>query len=168
MLDLRDKDLVNGRTYFDRLGNILYLFLAPWLAVFCITFISYNNKVTGIAEQEIPMVWGAVLTSVFFVICIYLYLGFSKKLKTIPGKEFKEKVRMYYSFNKDFYIKMNLLAVVSTLIYVLFNIGPIIVFNCFVVVIMSLEKPTEERFYRHLRLNKEHIKGFKDRALFEE
>ena len=53
MFDLRDKDLTNGRTYFDRMSFVLYLFLAPWLAIFCFTFISYNNKITGILERVI-------------------------------------------------------------------------------------------------------------------
>ncbi len=167
MLDLREKDLENGRTYFDRMGNIQYLFLAPWLVVFCVTFIVYNNKISGISEQEISLLWGGIIASLFLLLCIYLYIDFSKNLKTIPRKEFKEKVRLYFAFNKAFYIRMNILAVLSTLLYVFFNIGPLAVFNCFVVVVMSLEKPTEERFFRHLRLNKEHIKGFKDRDLFE-
>ena len=167
MLDLRDKDLVSGRTYFDRMGSILYLFLAPWLAVFCLAFISYNNKVSGISDQGIPLLWGGLLAGLLLIFCIYFYIDFSKQLKTIPGKAFKEKVKLYYAINKSFYIKINLLGVIATLLYVFFNIGPLIVFNCFIVVVTSLEKPSEERFFRHLRLSKNHIKGFKDRALFE-
>jgi hypothetical protein len=168
MFDLREKDLVNGRTYFDRMGNLLFLFLGPWLAVFSLTYIGYNNKVTGVAEGLIPMSWGAVIAGLLLGACAYLYFNFTKRIKTIPGKEFREKITLYYSFNKVFYIRLNLLGVISTLLYVLLNSGPLAIFNCFLLVVVSLEKPGEERFFRHLRLKKEHMKGFKDRSLFEE
>ena len=123
MFDLREKDLVNGRTYFDRMGNLLYLFLAPWLAVFCITFISYNNKITGIVDQKVSLTSGGVIAALFLAICIYIYFDFVKKLKALLGKELKEKVKLYYSYNTSFYTRINLLAMSSTLMYVFFNIS---------------------------------------------
>lgn len=168
MLNLRDKDLINGRTFLDRQSIILYLFLAPWLLIFIGTYVFYNNRVTGVSLEKIPVWGGALLVCSLLIVCIYIYLGFTRKLKSIPGKPFREKIIMYYTINKEFHIQMNLLAAVSTIFYMGLNSLPLAVFNCFIVVIMSLEKPAEERFFRHLRLNKKDIKGFKDRPLFDE
>lgn len=167
MLNLREKDLQTGRHYLDRMNILLYLCFVPWLLAFCGIYLHYNNKVTGISPEKIPVLWSSILALALLGCCVWVYLVFTKNLKNIPGKPLPEKLSMYYVYNKWFYVQLNLLAMVATALYAVLNAGPLVVFNCFMIMVVSLEKPGEARLFRHLRLKQYRMRGFKDRNVLE-
>lgn len=167
MFKLRDKDLINGRSYLDRLSYILYTMFAPWIIAFSLSYIFYNNKITGIVPDKIPTEWGSAVAIILFFFCVLIYTKFIKNIKELRGKDLSQKLEMYHEFNKSFFIQLNALGAISTLLFAVLNTTPVLAFNCFLVVGLSLERPAEERMFRHLRLKRESMKGFKDRPLLE-
>jgi hypothetical protein len=148
----------NGEEYYNRIYLIFNALIAISLLPFSIILLEIQDKGLEFAMIKGNLAYIIMATSVL-VISFFTFRSF-EQLKTlrsslITESSLREKLNIYHSFYLKHYIILNSFCVIVTVVLYLTKSNIMVVFYVFLLVLLSIHRPTLKRIIEQLKLSVE-------------
>jgi hypothetical protein len=148
----------NGEEYYNRIYLIFNALIAISLLPFSIILLEIQDK--GLEFAMIKGNWAyTIMATSVLIISFFTFKSF-EQLKDLQGpliaeSSLREKLNIYHSFYLRHYIILNSFCVIVTAVLYLTKSNIMVVFYVFLLVLLSIHRPTLKRIVEQLKLSVE-------------